>query len=92
MHSAAFGAQAAVIRVMLTLSPDEAQDVDLAARNGAYFRNVAGVHYPQDNRVGLWLGGETVRRALPAKLAAIGYDQVEVEQILTDTVFDWSMV
>lgn len=89
MHSAAAGAAGAVIKVILDLSEDSRRAIDLASRNMAYFRSIAGVHYPQDNRIGLWAGQEVVARTLPRKLTAIGFDQSEVEVALRETHTDW---
>lgn len=79
MHSAAAGAQATVIKVLFDLSEEQTAQVNLAARNMAFFRSNAGVHYPQDNRAGLWLGQETVSRLLSDKMREFGADSAEVQ-------------
>lgn len=90
MHSAAASACAAVIKAMMQLDDTDTAQIDLTARNMAHFRSVAGVHYPADNSVGLWLGQETVRRLLPAKmLAEFGVPVAQTVAALEATHFDW---
>lgn len=78
MHAACAGAQLAVIEAMFELTAQDAHNVRWAVHNKAYFRTWAGVHYPMDNLAGLWIGWETVRRSLPAKLVEYGADPAAV--------------
>lgn len=90
MHSAAAGAGALALKVMMDLNEDDMNMINLTARNMAYFRTVAGVHYPQDNAVGLWLGEETVARVLPNFLADnYGVDPVLIDVIISSNRFGW---
>lgn len=89
MHSAAAGAGNAVLKVLRDMSADDKAVSDLTAYNMAYFRSTAGVHTPQDNAVGLWLGQETVERLLPAKLAEYGVPASETIAALEANHVDW---
>lgn len=89
MHSAAAGAAATVVKVVMELSKQDTDMINLTARNMAYFRTTAGVHYPQDNKTGLWLGQETVKRLLPTKLAELGVDAALTENLLADAYIEW---
>ena len=90
MHAAAAGAGCTVVKVMMDLPPEERAMVDLTASNMAHFRATAGVHYPQDNAVGLWLGQEVVNRWLPDYLEKmVGIPADEVNDALKDAQTDW---
>lgn len=89
MHSAAASAAGTVIKVMLDLSDTDRQMIDLTQRNMAYFRTTAGVHYPQDNSTGLWLGQEVVKRWLPQKLLDLGVTRPEIDSALLNAETDW---
>jgi membrane-associated phospholipid phosphatase len=67
MHSAASSASL-YLAVVLNLTSDqlkEARKLDYAV---AYFRSLAGVHYPTDNLAGLTLGQNVVAKELPDML------------------------
>lgn len=89
MHSAAAGAEATILKTMYDLNKDEIAEVDMCARNMAFFRTRAGVHYPQDNRVGLWLGQEVVKRWLPDYLFSLGVPRAPVLRALDKASTDW---
>lgn len=89
MHAAAGSAAATVIRVLLGLSEDDIRTINLTAYNTAHFRTSAGVHNPQDNDCGLWLGQEVVARTLPDKLKEMGVRTGAIEYVLKDTRVDW---
>lgn len=53
-------------------------------------RTVAGVHYVQDNLVGLNLGQRILREKLPGFLSEMyGYDPELVQERLNRLSFDW---
>jgi hypothetical protein len=89
MHSAAAGAEATILKTMYNLTKDETAEVDMCARNMAFFRTRAGVHYPQDNRAGLWLGQEVVKRWLPDFLFSLGVARAPVKKTLEKVSTDW---
>lgn len=90
MHSAAAGAAATVVKVLFDLTEADQMMVDMTAHNMAHFRTVAGVHYPQDNRVGLWLGQETVVRLLPALMEQeYGVPGDFIASVLSTVSVDW---
>ena len=92
MHAAAGGAAATIIKVMLALDSESMHNVNVTAENMAHFRATAGVHYPRDNAVGLWLGQEVVTRWLPGYLQAeLGFDPAQVSAVLADVRCDWGV-
>lgn len=93
MHSAAAGAAATVVKFMFDLSDEDLHMVNLTAHNMAFFRTVAGVHYPQDNRVGLWMGQETVKRLLPQKMESeFGVSAQVVADAIEAILVDWEAI
>lgn len=91
MHSAAAGAIALVIKVMFDLTGMDRHEVDMTAYDMAFFRTRAGVHYPTDNSIGLWMGEETVTRWLPDVLLEIGVPTAEIESAFVTARTDWLM-
>lgn len=92
MHAAAGGAAATIIKTMLTLDSESTHSVNVTAENMAHFRATAGVHYPRDNAVGLWLGQEAVTRWLPGYLhAELGFDIAQVQSIIASVRCDWGV-
>lgn len=89
MHAAAAGAGAAILRAMFILNEDDRDEVNLCAWNMAHFRSAAGVHFPRDNSVGLWLGEEVVSRWLPNRLQALGIDAAAVAAALASERVEW---
>lgn len=92
MHAAAGGAAATIIKTMLALDSESTHAVNVTAENMAHFRATAGVHYPRDNAVGLWLGQETVARWLPQYLHdELGFDIDEVANAIASVRCDWGV-
>jgi len=69
----------------------------------AYYRTLAGVHYPSDNRAGLALGQYLVQKHLPEHLAKLyacdkasakaikDYVQKKIEQLNSEHPLDWAV-
>lgn len=89
MHSAAAAAGGTIIKVLRELNEDERSEVDLGIINIGMWRTTAGVHYPQDNYAGFWLGQLTVERFVVDELVSIGADRGKVEAALSDANTDW---
>ena len=89
MHAAAAGAGAAIILAIMDLDEDDKNQVRHTAYDMAHFRSRAGVHTPQDNNAGLWLGQETVRRLLAGKMTDFGVDAPLVDAALEAAQVDW---
>lgn len=93
MHAAAAGAAVTAAKVMLVLSGADRGMMDLTAHNMAHLRATAGVHYPQDNNAGLWLGQEVVNRKLPKWMEEhVGIPAGEVEAALKEVQTNWLSV
>lgn len=90
MHAAAAGAAVTAAKVLLVLSDSDRVMMDMTALNMAHLRATAGVHYPQDNAVGLWLGQEVVNRVLPKWMESnVGIPSGEVDAALAEVQTDW---
>jgi len=68
MHSAA-SSMSTWIDVVADLTDDQRAEVRLLDYSIAYYRSLAGVHYPSDNRAGLALGQNILEKQLPKFLA-----------------------
>lgn len=89
MHAAAASAGASIILAMMDLDDDDRAQVVHTAYDMAHFRSTAGVHTPQDNNVGLWLGQETVQRLLAGKMAEFGIARADTEKALSNASVQW---
>ena len=90
MHSAA-SAGSMWMGVVMNLTPEQWCETKAVDYGVAYARTVAGVHFPDDNIVGLNLGQELVARKLPGYLAArYGSDPGAVRKKILEMRFDWA--
>merc|ERR1712127_53576 len=70
MHSAA-SSMSTWADVVGNLTAQQRDEVRLMDFSVAYYRTLAGVHYPMDNRAGLALGQYLMRKHLPGHLAKL---------------------
>lgn len=102
MHSAAssMSTWADLVGDLTAQQRGEARLMDFSV---AYYRTLAGVHYPSDNRAGLALGQYLVQRHLPGHLAELyacdkasakaikAYVENKIQQLSHDHPLDWAV-
>ena len=90
MHSAVAGALYITICTLCDLNDYQELIVWQTARNMAYFRTYAGVHYPMDNRAGLLMGQRVAMIHLPMVANQLGLDADEVVSVAEEKRIDWN--
>ncbi len=89
MHSAASSASL-YLAVVMDLTPEQMQDIIETDYAVAFFRTVAGVHYPADNLAGLTIGQSVIEQELPDFLAReYGSNPEKVREKINQVKVDW---
>jgi len=101
MHSAA-SSMSAWVDIVGNLTDQQRGEGRLLDFSVAYYRTLAGVHFPSDNRAGLALGQYLVQRHLPGHLARLyacdaasakaieEYVTAKIERLNSEVPLDWA--